>query len=114
MKTRKQVAELAALLAGRRAVNNPHWTAEDTLTICRIATTAQRIAVALCNGDIEQDRFDATKSRLLKKLEPLVAPYGVRFEIGGDPRGPVLRMHSATKQPLKGNTWGGDEEGYGI
>jgi hypothetical protein len=119
MKSRKEVAVLAALLAVRRSegkLSQSHaWgVTEDTMLICRIATSASTIAVALSNGWIEQDQFERKKERLLKRLEQFQEPYKVRFEIGGDPRGWVLRMFSTTAQPIKGNTLGGDEDGYGI
>ena len=118
MKSRKEIAELAAVLAERAAVTgkfNRAWIAGDTLLIARIAVAANTKACALCNGDIEQDKFDKAKERLYKHLEPLAAQYAVRFEIGGDPRGYVLKMFANDgTAPISGNTWGGDESGYGI
>ena len=113
MKTRKETAELAALL-GERNPGSPACNASNALIMCRIASAAQRIAVDLCNGDIEQHQFEKRKTALLHRLSAFEAPYKIRFEIGGDPRGYVTRISSTSKQPIRGNTWGGDEEGYGI
>ena len=116
MKTRNELAHLSAILAFRCNHKNPAWVASDALLLCRIGATAARLATALCNGQIEQDEFDRKKSRLLPRLTEAAARYDVRFEIGGDPRGYVLRMFAkdGRSQKLRGNTWGGDEAGYGI
>ena len=116
MKTRKELAHLAAVLAFRCNHKNPAWVEADALLLCRIGATASRIATALCNGEIQQDQFAAKKARLLPRLAEAASRYDVRFEIGGDPRGYVLRMFPADGRSakLRGNTWGGDESGYGI
>lgn len=119
MKSRLQIAELAALLASRKTdLTKEGWsqfrTAQDTLLICRVAASAETIAVQLCNGVISQELFEHKQGKLLAKIKPLQEPYKVRFEIGGDPRGCVLKMFNAGGAPIHGNTLGGDESGYGI
>lgn len=116
MKTRNELAHLAAVLALRSSHKNPQWVSDDSLLLCRIAATATRIATALCNGEMQQDTFASKKKRLAARLDYLRARYDVRFEIGGDPRGYVLRMFAGDGRSakLRGNGWGGDEAGYGI
>lgn len=113
MKTRKQIAELAAILA-TRIHRKPHRIAEDVMLLSRMGAAAETIAVRLCNGDINQDQFEKRKGSIAKRLKEVEETYSVRFGIGGDPRGYVLKMYSQNDKPIFGNTLGGDEEGYGI
>jgi hypothetical protein len=112
MKTRKEIAKLAAVLAVR--CGNLALVADDTMLLARIGAAAETKAEQLCNDEIEQWKFDLAQYRLCVRLKPLVGRYAVRFEIGGDPRGYVLKMFSNDARPIGGNTLGGDEGGYGI
>jgi len=117
MKTRKQVAELAAILASRFN-NGSHFKheriADDTLLICRLGTAAETIATNLCNLPNYQSMFKKRKAVILKRLAPMQAAYSVSFELNGDPRGYCLRMFASKDLgPFPINTWG-DEAGYGI
>lgn len=53
---------------------------------------------------------DKTAERLKARAAKIAAKYGARVETG-DVRGYVLHVH---RTGLRGNTWGGDEHGYGI
>lgn len=114
MKTRLEIAELAALLMARAPKSKPHMVAEDALLIVRCASGAESGAVALCNGVLSQERWDAKRERLAKRLAPVVARYWLTARLGGDPRGYCLHLLGTPDAPLRGNTWGGDGDGYGV
>lgn len=88
--------------------------------ILRAARKLGTLAVALCNGDIDQDAYDAAKDRAVARVQRVLAemaawtPPNRRVtiaETGGDPRGYCLKLHLPSG---KGNTWGGDECGWGV
>jgi hypothetical protein len=109
----------------------PHVVAADALALLRIGASVARWAVRACNGeghhtfmpagpynqtartvwawdaedDAAKDRADA---RALKRASDIAARYGATVEIGGDPRGYVLRLHLASGRK---NCWG---EGWGV
>lgn len=116
MKTRKETAELAAMLALRcMAAKAPHQIAADALMLSRLASAAESNALALCNGDRQQDAYDRKKESIERRANAIAAGYWLRAKCGGDPRGYCLRLYSTNaKRPLRGNTWGGDQEGYGV
>lgn len=115
MHTRQEVAELAAVLQSRWCKAPTGRTAGDTLRLLRLATAAQNQAIRLCNEGNYQETFDRKKASILKQVLILVFPYGLTATIGGDPRGSVTRLFSTRKrEPLNGNTWGGNEDGYAI
>ena len=87
----------------------------DCLTLSRIAATATRHATNLCNVPNYQPIWDKKKRGLLIRANAVVRPYGCTAEIGGDPRGCCLKLFAEPETPeLRGNTWGGNESGYGI
>jgi hypothetical protein len=86
----------------------------------RLAPAAQAIAEAECNG-IRPEHAPYWMSKGLRlgkaigKLNERLAPLGLCVRTHGDPRGYTLRLHALEgAAPLAGNTWGGDEDGYGI
>lgn len=88
--------------------------------ILRSARKLDRLAVALCNGDIDQDAYDAAKARAVARVQRVLDEMAAWTspsrrvtiaEAGGDPRGYCLKLHLPSG---KGNTWGGDSEGWGV
>lgn len=62
------------------------------------------------NSHIDAEGEDKTGPKIEAKAEAIAKKYGATVR-GGDPRGYVLHIH---KPGLRGNTWGGDESGFGI
>jgi hypothetical protein len=115
MTTRKQVAELSAMLALRAPKVSPSATAEAALKLCRFAAAAETNAVNLCNVPNYQARHDRKRDSIVKHAAPVAAIYGLSVQCGGDPRGYCLKLFAMPgKPPVRGNTWGGDEDGYGV
>ncbi len=118
MKTRHEIAELAVLLARRSKLSkciSANGIANDALALIRLGSQATTAATNLCNVANYQNTFEKRKASILARLAPFERAYNVTFEVGGDPRGCVLKMHAVKgSKPLAGNTWGGDESGYGI
>lgn len=86
--------------------------------ILRAARKLDRLAVALCNGDVDPDSYDAAKARAVARVQRALdglAEWTDRrvtiAEVGGDPRGHTLKLRLPSG---KGNTWGGDECGWGV
>lgn len=104
----------------------PHVVAADALALLRIGASVARWAVRACNGEGREwhqwpngggsyvwgNADDAAKekadARALAKASEIAARYGATVEIGGDPRGYVLRLHLASGRK---NGWG---EGWGV
>lgn len=134
----KDVAELAALLAKeaefiqcspslRPAYYSPPSVATiaaDAMALARIGASVTRWAVAACNGIVRyqgngiscgtwHDSDEAAKERADKraftKAQAIADRYGAKVELGGDPRGCVLRLHLESKR-----TNGFASEGWGV
>lgn len=112
----------------------PHVVAEDAIALLRIGASVSRWAVRACNGeghretvatydkfgayagdrwswawdDADTAAMDKADARALKRASEIAARYGATVEIGGDPRGYVLRLHLASGRK---NGWG---EGWGV
>jgi hypothetical protein len=114
MTTRKQLAELSAMLALRAPQISPAATAEAALKLCRFASAAETNATNLCNVPNYQERYDRKKESIRKHAQNIAGLYECRVEVSGDPRGCCLKLHGMGKKLVRGNTWGGDESGYGI
>jgi len=68
-----------------------------------------RLAVALCNGDVDQEEYDRKQERIRQRLTPLLDVLGIGVAFGGDPRGYTVKLQFDSKVS---NTWGND--GYGV
>lgn len=115
---KKQIAELAALLALRAAKGGACSASRigaDALALAQLAASAETNAVRLCNLVDYQEKFDAKKARIEKTANGIVEAYGLRAHHTGDPRGFCLRLVAAPgAEVVRGNSLGGDEEGYGL
>lgn len=79
------------------------------------------IAVRQCNGyqtwdhkwdQPAADRDERLEAKLTATVESILAPYGVKAKIGGDPRGAVVYL--MTPKTERHNSWGGRESGWGL
>lgn len=96
--------------------------------LLRLAATYQRLAVEECNGlgdyihripyprageIIEQWEEGLAKRRLscANRILTLCSEWALPVNLGGDPRGYTVKVHFPDG---KGNTWGGDVDGWGV
>lgn len=83
---------------------------KEAAELIRLAATHQRLRVESCNRELterEEKRLENTR----KKITDISAACNCEARCGGDPRGYTVKLvmpHGAY------NTWGGEEEGYGI
>jgi len=106
---------LALFLASRKSDAAPHHIAADVAALSRLSARATTAATRYCNGHLESDAYDKTASRIKTAADKTLAPYGLTSRTTGDPRGYCLRLLPAPgAAPVRGNTWGGDADGYGV
>jgi hypothetical protein len=120
MNDREHLATLVATLAIEAIEKNAVHIADDALLLLRIGKQANTLAVRRCNGeghweggrwhwdDADEARADRKQYKLHEKAQAIAARYNATTEIGGDPRGCVLRIFF--KSGVR-NGWG---EGYGV
>lgn len=105
--------ELARLCPGISATQ----IARDVETLANIGARLHRHEERMCsyedyyNSHTAEDGSDPTAERLEKKAAAIAAKFGATITARGDPRGYCLYVHKAG---LRGNTWGGNEHGFGI
>jgi len=63
------------------------------------------------NQHTDQNGEDMTGAKLEVKAEKLAAQIGCQVICRGDPRGYCLYVK---RDGLRGNTWGGDDQGWGL
>ncbi len=116
MTTRKELAELAALLATRAPTVAPSRIAADAMKLARYGASQLTNASNLCNVPDYQARYDRKRDNIKKHAQDVAGAYSLRVELSGDPRGFCLKLHGmgGNSVPVRGNTWGGDESGYGV
>lgn len=90
---------------GRFGVNR----ARDAMKLQRLGRRAHRNAERYCSEQGYEDRYEPEKARIERQAAEILAPYGLTAQVTGDPRGYCLKIMG-----LPGNTWGGDESGFGI
>ena len=113
----QRAAELAALIA-RHSTLPPHQIAAHVLHLQRIARQAVTIATNLCNIPDYQETFARRAAKLREYANKICAEIGNATvpnrgcwsEVGGDPRGPCLRL---LIEGERGDGWGADNEGQG-
>lgn len=110
-------ANLVAQIARLRPDAKAHEIAADVTALARIGTRAARHAARMCseegyyNAHVDEDGNDTLDDKLEAKAQKIAEKYGLTARTAGDPRGYVLYL---TGPGLRGNTWGGDEHGFGI
>lgn len=109
-----QAAALAVMLERRRG-NASVYPPPDVQELFALGRRAAALALKQCNDPRWSDKDEKAQTRCEKRANEIVEPYGLRAEVQGDPRGYCLKLFSTDKRkPLRGNTFGGDESGYGI
>lgn len=97
----------------------PATADEDPIALCKrlclLEGQANRGAVRLCNGEIEQDDWERMSARFLARLETILEfiAAGIPCFINGDPRGYALKIDcewSGVADSGIHRDWGG----YGI
>jgi predicted phage tail protein len=71
----------------------------------RIEARASRTAEQLCNGELDQDEYEAAQDKNAHAVARVLGTLPAGFCIQGDPRGLALRCDLA---PGLYRTWGGD------
>lgn len=98
-------------------------TWHDACAMIRASHGLHTIAERQCSeemSDAETARVEKREKLLESSITRIVTAYGGRVTFAGDPRGYVVKLHFEPKKgtPYDGrkpaNTWGGEEEGYGI
>lgn len=79
------------------------WNDVETLQNC--AAHMQRLATRLCNGVIDQTKYDQSKELVSTKLKHHIHNNSVafKFEFGGDPRGFCLKIFNSKGEQINPN-----------
>ena len=107
-------AELAAKLALIRfdGTKNAHQIAYDAGLLCGLARSHNRLMETACNRELtprENKRVTALRTVIDDVLAFYIGRGKTKFD--GDPRGYTVKIHFPDG---RGNTFGGDSEGWGI
>lgn len=80
--------------------------------LSRIEKEASRDAVALCNGELDQEQYDARKEQTVTKVRKVFGFIPEGFFVNNDPRGYALKLDNEKVTIPEGmhKDWGG----YGI
>lgn len=110
-------AELAAKLvvlavpADRETPATPHQAAFDAARLCSLARAHHRLAETECNREMTTREL-ARQVNIRLTIREILVEYGIEsVNFSGDPRGYTVKIHFPDG---RGNTWGGDSEGWGI
>lgn len=79
------------------------------------ARAVHRVAENACNGyhyEWQEEADQKAEARAVKRAAKLLAPFGVEFTTGGDPRGACFYLK--TPKSERHNTWGGKESGWAV
>jgi hypothetical protein len=113
MATDKDMVEfgrLVAFLAARDVKAGVACGAvNDAMTLVKMTRGIVRHAENECNREVTPREIAADAKRCAA-VEALAASYGLTVRYG-DPRGYVVHL---VGPGVRGNTWGGDESGYGV
>lgn len=85
--------------------------AMDAAKLKSMARAVGRLDEAQCNRDLTE-REEMRRTKLLQAIRALAAEYGItKVDHNSDPRGYAVYLHFPDG---RGNSWGGDERGWGI
>ena len=107
---RTEREEFIARMVSEFRETAPHVVLGFARAIMRRANSVQRHAEAQCNGDTteaQNRRAASAEAQIVECCQAL----GCTVKFGGDPRGYCVRLILPSG---KGNTWGGDAEGWGV
>lgn len=107
-------AHLSLTWATRHYFQRPKFmsastAAQDAMKLQRLGRRATRNAERYCNITDYEPRYNQECTRILKAAAEILDTYDLVPKLSGDPRGYCLKIKG-----LPGNTWGGDEAGFGI
>ena len=96
-----------------------HEIAADVETLGRIGARVRLHEERMCSyADYyerhqpkDDDGTDPLIDRAEKRAQAIASKYGMTVEAGGDCRGYAFHLR---REGLRGNTWGGDEHGFGL
>ena len=95
-----------------------HEIAQDVETLGRIGARVRLHEERMCSYEDyyerhkpDEDGTDRLIERAEKRATAIAAKYGMTVEVGGDCRGFAFHLR---RPGLRGNTWGGDEHGFGL
>lgn len=106
-------AQLAAKLALIRfdGTKNAYQIAYHAAKLCSLARAHNRLAEVACNRELTA-RDIGRVEYIHAAIKAILEPYGItRVSFSGDPRGYTVKIHFPDG---RGNTMGGDSEGWGI
>jgi hypothetical protein len=103
----KRVSELSQMLSARAPGGLWGDIYADAVTLIKLGRRAERDAERVCN----EEGYESKDEQIEKRARAIAEKYGLTADTQGDPRGYCLRLHGAG---LRGNSWGGDEAGYGV
>lgn len=110
----ENVTQLAAHLGAITARSHfaPQCTrgaAYAAMKLQRLGRRAIRNAERYCTIPNYEPYYNAECARILKAAAEILDKYDLVPKLSGEPRGYCLKIKG-----LPGNTWGGDEAGFGI
>ena len=128
MSTQRERLEFTALIAREFPAKLLWEVTAFCNSLLRHAKTHGALAVEECNGPGDyinqipypragelinewQNRLEVRQERTDKRISELCLAFGVKVELGGDPRGATVKLHLPSG---KYNTMGGSESGYGV
>lgn len=87
---------------------NIYQTADDAVTLRKLARRVQRIVEDGCNGAISEEQETVALRAIRDKATPIAERYGAGLAVGGDPRGFVLMLslRSGRSNSFAGKAWG--------
>lgn len=89
----------------------------DIETLGRLGARLVRHEERMCscadyyNAHTAEDGSNPIGERIEARAAKIAAKYGAKINAQGDPRGYCLYI---VRDGLRGNTWGGDEHGFGV
>lgn len=96
--------------SSERFIRTAASVAQDAMALQKLGRRANKLAERACSdSSYSEEKQAAEEARIASKVDNILRPYGLTAKISSDPRGYCLKI-----QGLPGNTWGGDEEGFGI
>ena len=112
MPNRKEREEFIVNFARAFPDIKPETLTSAATALLRLAKRHGQIAVAQCNGDLEQHVIEREYLKVAEGLQKIARDVpGLKIETGGDPRGYTVKLHLPNGAY---NTWGGKESGYGV
>lgn len=107
----REQAELLAYLAKRFPSEPTPKLIFDVKALGAIGRGCRKAEERYANGDITDEILTQYENKMGAAAATLLKRYGLWVKIGGDPRGFCFYLFG---DGLRGNTWGGDEHGFGL